>query len=268
MASNLLSRLLPSASDEAYEVEPLNHPARRQSSSTDEHHDMDVDEENLEARFEAQDLENLLADASSSQMTIESTAVPPQNAERAPPGINTTNRAAAWRQPPSARPPPLDDDDDVPQSLLLEDGLQSPISNRTQPIDGLPPPVPGPSTRQNRAQWETTRRQQRLHDEGQRNAQSHPWGQVGRPGHYAADPKEKALWLWVNQTDLDNFLADVYEYYVGCGMYSIILRTVLTLMQTAFVVIFVTSLWWCIDYSKLSNSSKLSQIIVPKCMKK
>ena len=73
------------------------------------------------------------------------------------------------------------------------------------------------------------------------------------------------MWLWVNQTDLDNYMTEVYEYYVGCGIYSILLRRLLTLAQTAFVVGFMTFLGWCIDYAKLSKSNKMSQVLVPKC---
>lgn len=265
MASNLLSRLLPSASDEPFETEPLTAEHRRHSTSTDERHEMDIDEENFGARFEEQDLAHLLEEASLSHMTTESRAVSPDAKRHAPRGANIASRAAAWRQPASARVLPLDDDDDVPQSLLLEGGLDpGPPSQRTE---GLPMPVPGPTTRQTRAQWETTRTQQRLHNDERVSAPSRAWGHTGRPGHHAAGPKEKALWLWVNQTDLDNYMREVYEYYVGCGIYSMLLRRVLSLAQSAFVVGFVTFLGWCIDYSKLSESHKMSQVIVPKCTK-
>ncbi|KAF2640020.1 autophagy protein-like protein Apg9 [Massarina eburnea CBS 473.64] len=262
MASNLLSRLLPTASDEAQATRPLNAPPRRSSSSTD---GMDIDEENLGARFEPQDLDHLLAEASSSQMTSESTAFLPANNERAPPGINTANRAMAWRQPP-AQVQPLDDDDDVPQSLLLEGGMDSPNAPRQQRAGGLPPPVPGPSTRQTRAQWETTRQRQRLHEEARRAAPPRTWGGAGRPGQFVVEPREKALWYWVNQTDLDAFLNEAYQYYKGCGIWSIILRNVLLLVQTAFVIGFLTFLGWCIDYSKLKGSHKMDDILVDKCL--
>lgn len=266
MASNLLSRLLPSASDETYEREPLtaHAHARRDSTSTEERHEMDIDEENFEARFEEQDLAHLLEEASSSQMTAESRAVSPEAKRNAPPGINTASRMPAWRQPAPARTVPLDDDDDVPQSLLLEGGHE-PGPSSTQRNQGLPMPVPGPATRQTRAQWDATRTQQRLHDEDRSGPSSRPWGHTSRPGHFVADRKEKAMWLWVNQTDLDNYMTEVYEYYVGCGIYSILLRRALTLAQTAFVVGFMTFLGWCIDYSKLSESNKMSQVLVPKC---
>ncbi|KAF2853910.1 autophagy protein-like protein Apg9 [Plenodomus tracheiphilus IPT5] len=264
MASNLLSRLLPSASDDPLEAEALTADRRRHSSSPDDRHEIDIDEENFEARFEEQDLAHLLEEASSSQMTTESRAVSPDTRRNPPRGANAS-RAPAWRQPTPGRGLPLDDDDDVPQSLLLEGGQNpGPLGQHTE---GLPMPVPGPTTRQTRAQWDATRTQQRLHTEVRGSVPSQPWGHTSRPGHFAADPKEKALWLWVNQTDLDTYMKEVYEYYVGCGIYSILLRRVLTLAQSAFVVGFVTFLGWCIDYPKLTGSTRLSQVIVPKCTK-
>ncbi|KAF1834289.1 APG9-domain-containing protein [Decorospora gaudefroyi] len=230
---------------------------------------MDIDEENFGARFEEQDLAHLLEEASSSQMTTESRGVSPDARRNAPPGIHTdtAQRVPAWKQPAPARTVPLDDDDDVPQSLLLEGGGgHAPGPSSNQRNEGLPLPVPGPTTRQTRALWDATRTQQRLHAEERSGAPSRPWGHSSRPGHFAADPKEKALWLWVNQTDLDSYMTDVYDYYVGCGVYSILLRRALTLAQTAFVVGFITFLGWCIDYSKLPESHKMSQVLVPKCV--
>jgi autophagy-related protein 9 len=63
-------------------------------------------------------------------------------------------------------------------------------------------------------------------------------------------------------------MREVYDYYVGCGIYSILLRRVLTLAQSAFVVGFMTFLSWCIDYSKLSASHRMSEVVVPKCTKR
>ena len=228
MASNLLSRLLPSASDEPYETAPLN-PQHYNQTPSNRLGEMDIDEENLEARFEAQDLENLLEDAASSQMTTESTAfLPPSNDRK--PNILPSSRPVLWRQPGPSRTVPLDEDDDVPQSLLLEGARDAHRSNQNQHMEGLPPPVPGPSTRQAQAQWEATRMQQRLHDDGQIPTQVPIWGRSNRPGQFTTDPKEKALWLWVNVTDLDTFLSEVYSYYTQCGIYSMLLRQALSLL--------------------------------------
>ncbi|KAF2007876.1 APG9-domain-containing protein [Amniculicola lignicola CBS 123094] len=273
MASNLLSRLLPSASDEPFDMGGVNAPNDRRLSFNSEPHDMDIDEENLEARFEAQDLENLLEDAASSQIsTTESTAfLPPNNDRRSStrPNAGGPSRPSFWNKPAQVRGAPADDDDDVPESLLLE-GIREPAPKANQPRlpgEGLPPPVPGPSTRHTRAQWETTRRQQRLHNEAVNTSRTPRWAS-SRRGTFATDPKEKALWLWVNITDLDGFLSEVYTYYQGCGKWSILLRRILNLLQTGFVVAFLTFLGWCIDYPKIVRSTKMEEILVPQCMKK
>ncbi|KAF2267395.1 autophagy-related protein 9 [Lojkania enalia] len=274
MTSNILSRFLPSASDETYDNDRLSPRHRRRLLSTNEQGEMDIDEENLEARFEAQDLENLLADAASSQVTTESTSFLPSGNDRRHVIQQTRgtglSQPASWRQPVLTRADPLDDDD-VPESLLLEAEREIPSrqpSQRRTPIEGLPPPVPGPSTRQTQAQWEAARIHQRLHDDAPENASTPQWGLTGRTGPYALDSKDRALWLWVNVSDLDGFLSEVYNYYTGCGIYSIILRRTLTLLQTAFVVAFVTFLTWCIDYTEFPKSRKTSEALVPKCTKK
>ncbi|KAL6702985.1 autophagy protein atg9 [Coniothyrium glycines] len=264
MASNLLSRLLPSASDAPLENEPLDPEHHRRPSSADARHDMDIDEENFGARFEEQDLAHLLEEASASHMIMESRAASPEARRAGAAGVLAANRAPAWRQPAQGRPMPLDEDDDVPQSLLLEPGID-PGSSTKQRAEGLPMPVPGPTTQQSRAQWEATRTQQRLHHEDGSGLPARTFGHTRRPGHFAADAKEKALWLWVNQTDLDTYMRQVYDYYIGCGMWSILLRRTLMLAQSAFVVGFMTFLGWCIDYAKLPGSQKMSQVLVPKC---
>lgn len=268
MASNLLSRLLPSASDEPFETTPLHPEHRRHSSSTDERPEMDIDEENFGARFEEQDLAHLLDEASSSQTTAESRAVSPAARRTGVAAVSTATRAPAWRQPAQSHALPLDDDDDdVPQSLLLEGGNHTGTSAKSG-AEGLPMPVPGPATRQIRAQWEATKTHQRLHHDDSASPGVRNFGHTGRPGHLAAEGKEKALWLWVNQTDLDSYMSQVYDYYTGCGIWSILLRRTLMLTQSAFVVGFMTFLGWCIDYAKLPGSQKMSQVIVPKCTHK
>lgn len=226
MASNLLSRLLPSASDEPLDPEERRHHARSRSAAA-QLHAMDIDEENLEARFEPQDLDHLLADAESSQMGIESTPFLSHAAARR--GSNPSQPAASGRSPPP-RSHLVDDDNEVPESLLLEegrDGDSPPPTHRHAAPGTLPPPIPGPSTRHTRAQWDATRRQQRLHSD---NVGSPPVPRWASGDQFIADPKERALWRWVNVSDLDPFLNDVYEYYIGHGIYSITLRRILALL--------------------------------------
>jgi autophagy-related protein 9 len=38
------------------------------------------------------------------------------------------------------------------------------------------------------------------------------------------------MWRWANVEDLDNFLKDVYTYFLGNGIWSILLTRVLNLL--------------------------------------
>lgn len=79
------------------------------------------------------------------------------------------------------------------------------------------------------------------------------------------DPKERALWKWSNVEHLDNFLREIYDYYLGNGFYCILLSRCLNMLTVIFVVGFSTYLTRCIDYSKLRSSSKLEQVQYPNC---
>ncbi|KAK3805013.1 MAG: APG9-domain-containing protein [Benniella sp.] len=86
-----------------------------------------------------------------------------------------------------------------------------------------------------------------------------------RPGMDAA---ELAMWKWVNVENLDNFLARVYEYYVGKGMYTILLERCLNLLTFAFVIGFATFLAGCVNYPRLRQSKHLEEVLIPQCMHK
>ncbi|KAF9356234.1 autophagy protein atg9 [Mortierella sp. AD094] len=83
-----------------------------------------------------------------------------------------------------------------------------------------------------------------------------------RPGMNAA---ELAMWKWVNVENLDNFLAKVYDYYVGKGMYTILLERCLNLLTFAFVIGFSTFLIGCVDYPRLRHSKHLDEVLIPQC---
>lgn len=274
MASNILSRLLPSASDERSIYDGDRGQRRRSETAESEQHlGLDIDEENLGERFQDQDLEHLLADAAASHITTESTAFLPQSKERMTQGQHKESKARSeWLRSAPPRGGHLDDDDDVPESLLLE-GVNDPpasarLNDRRAPTDGLPPPVPGPPSRRIKAQWEATRTQQRLHVDGQNAAGGTRSNFFGKTGQLSTDPKERAMWMWVNVQDLDAFLVQVYEYFVGHGIWSILLHKALTLLQSAFVVGFLTFLFFCIDYAKVPQSKSMDEILVPQCTTK
>ena len=80
------------------------------------------------------------------------------------------------------------------------------------------------------------------------------------------DAKDRALWRWANVNNLDVFLREVYGYFLGNGIYSILLSRTLNLLTLAFVTSFSTYLMTCIDYSKVRHSTTLKQIQVDHCM--
>ncbi|KAF9985052.1 autophagy protein atg9 [Mortierella antarctica] len=86
-----------------------------------------------------------------------------------------------------------------------------------------------------------------------------------RPGMDAA---ELAMWKWVNVENLDNFLAKVYDYYVGKGMYTILLERCLNLLTFAFVIGFSTFLIGCVDYPKLRHAKHMEEVLIPQCFHK
>jgi autophagy-related protein 9 len=183
-----------------------------------------LDEENLNQQFHDEDIDQadgLRSDRSRSNVTNQEGGDFYDNAHN-----RGNSRASGW--------PRMDDeaDDDVPASLLVEyhdNDPPLPIETRRQ-AHRRPAPVPGPSTRRSRAQWEAAQQQQRLHrDEG------NGANQRRKPGSLIAnkirgDAREKAMWRWVNVSNLDHFMTEVYEYYQGAGIWCILLGRALHLV--------------------------------------
>ena len=71
---------------------------------------------------------------------------------------------------------------------------------------------------------------------------------------------------WKDVGNMDKFLSRIYEYYDGKGLYCIVLLYFTNLLTVAFVVTLTLFLTECIDYSLISASKKLEQVIVPHCM--
>ncbi|KAL8942361.1 MAG: hypothetical protein Q9211_001422 [Gyalolechia sp. 1 TL-2023] len=227
MASNILSRFLPpdTGSPSIYET------LRQQDESSDQSDveqraAMAVDEENLGREFHDYELGDVIVDAAASQSNLFTDPKPsaPQTMSNA---ISLEHQTT---QISSNLPDTMDEDDEVPQSLLIEDH-ESPISPlREQQPRPISSPVPGPATKAARAKWHATQEYQRLHTETPRRRGKS--SQSGRPflGLAVASPRERAMWRWANVEDLDNFLRDVYEYFLGNGIWSILLSRFLNLL--------------------------------------
>jgi autophagy-related protein 9 len=191
MASNFMSRLLPSASDEDH--------------GNIDHDDMAIDEENLGGHFEDQDLQALLAEAAGSEISEKPSerGMPHHPASAGPSRIKPKWAQNKQRGKGSQQ---QDQDDEVPASLMLEGQREtSPALQRGQRRTSgqnayeLPPPIPGPATGNIRAQWEATKRHQQLHEPRPPLATSSPrTGRAPIRMSIAANPKEKALWKLAN----------------------------------------------------------------------
>ncbi|KAI5950627.1 ATG9 [Candida margitis] len=70
-----------------------------------------------------------------------------------------------------------------------------------------------------------------------------------RANRLVIPPKERALYLWANITNMDEFLNDVYYYYRGKGLLNIVLSRIVDLIILVFIIGFTIFLKWGIDYS-------------------
>lgn len=62
-------------------------------------------------------------------------------------------------------------------------------------------------------------------------------------------PRERALYLWANIVNMDEFLIDLYYYYRGKGLLNIVLGRVVSMVILVFTLSFTVFLKWGINYS-------------------
>jgi autophagy-related protein 9 len=196
---------------------------------------MAIDEENL--GYHDDELGNVDAfNGEDSRITTESTAflAAQQNDRTRGAGVGSSRRKKPQRGWFAQSPRLLeeDGDDDVPASLLIEGnerlGPNSPSHPRTKANKG-PPAIPGHSNRESRAHWDAAQAQQRLHqddeDRGSSAQQTEPAARL-----LTGSARDKAMWRWINVVNLDNFMAQVYNYYIDSGIWCILLFRVLALL--------------------------------------
>lgn len=141
-------------------------------------------------------------------------------------------------------------DDDIPASLLMED--------RPEQSTHAPPP---PSHR-TEMQWRKTQERQQLHPEHR------PRPAVACVPNQDAALREQAMWLWTNVQNLDAFLLEIYQYFTGHGIWSILLSRFIHLATTAFLFSLFIFLSTCVDYTKIPTSKGTAEVLVPQCMKR
>ncbi|RDW63971.1 hypothetical protein BP5796_10473 [Coleophoma crateriformis] len=270
MTSNLISRLIPTNPNTRSIYEDLRAHEDASDSDIEERAGMALDEENL--RFQGTDLDAAdIFNGEDSRLTTVSTDFMTRKHAAPDAGKSRANMAASKWLPQSPRLLEEDGDDDVPASLLIEDN-RGPSSQRSphgraQKHSSRPYAVPGPSTRETRAQWEAAQAQQQLHPDDIPNPNT-PRPVKQKAGVLTGSPRDKAMWTWLNVTNLDDFMRQVYDYFLGAGIYCILLEGVLGLLKTIFVAFFTTFLTQCIDYKKIPTSREMSEIVVPQCTKK
>ena len=233
MASNFLSRLLPSSTGPPSVYETLRElDQSSDASDLEERAGMTLlDEENLGAH-DIQ-LDPALADAMESNFDLSTRA-----GEPVPHTRPKTTSKQKWKQLSPRIVEADENDDEVPLSLLIEGDRNAvpvsplPADVATQSKNPGPIPVSGHATRETRAKWQATQEQQQLHQSlavpapvlGQRDQRSR------QNALMMIDPKEKAMWRWANVENLDNFLKDVYDYFLGNGIWCILLSRLLNLL--------------------------------------
>jgi len=228
MASTMLSRLLPSGAGEPSIYETLRESEELSDpSDIEERAGMALDEENLGGGFQDYELDEALVNEVASPTTLsrEESSIRIDNRP------TTSNHATGARSKRSLRKPLLEDiNDDVPQSLLFEGDEDEVAEAGKGTASGAPPPVPGLAMPDTHAKWQKAREQQRLHPV-QESRPPEPRYIPRRPRTSAmGHPREQAMWRWANVENLDNFLKDVYDYFLGNGINCILLGRVLNLL--------------------------------------
>lgn len=262
MSSRVLSRFLPVAEGDVSVIEGLRRDAARQS---------DLESQQPTTYNEAFHDEDDNPEAFLYDATQDTSTDPGQSPEMLalPAARHSRPRAEASNSKRTA-----EEDDDVPESLLLESKSKRQSSR----------PATGASRMENKlaradAQWKAMQEQQGLHRSPAARATRPTTRHSSRPSQPPAatptpvpgtrtDPQTEALWLYTNATNLDAFLLEVYDYYVGHGVWSIMLSRVLSLATELFVFSFAMFLTTCIEYSKIPTSKTTSEVMIPKCMSK
>lgn len=273
--SNVFSRVLPQTSGTQSIYRAIKQHEQLASDDGDVSDAANaVDDENIQEHFQDQDLDQLLIQETDSRITVASIVTnDPASSQPAPldlqqsvvKGTGSLRYGQAGENANGTS-----NERDVPDSLLMEDrdSTRASSAQRAPDLTGsrLPAPVPGPRSKTSKVQWAAGQPQQRLYDD------MPPMNSVAElqslNGPVIADPSERAMWMWANVENLDNFLAEVYAYFRGRGIWSLLLARCFEQLTLAFVVGFGTFLMSCIDYGKLPTSKALPEIIIPKCTQK
>lgn len=222
MTSNIFGRLAtPSRGTRSFYEQLRSRDGDDSHEDIEQQAGLNIDDENLRQHFDELDADNL----GNSHLTVAS----------ALPGVEQKDIHDRPRSPASRwKAHDEEIDNDVPASLLVEhNSHETQVTNqkasttrRTQPRS-LPAPT-SPSTGR-RAQWEAVRAHQPLHGTNRNGAVDiQPRSVLSSKAPGGA--KEKALWRWVNTSNIDSFMRDVYDYFEGGGLWCILTSNALWLL--------------------------------------
>nr|POE51146.1 autophagy-related protein 9 [Quercus suber] len=159
------------------------------------------------------------------------------------------------------------EDDDVPPSLMLEprgpSAASTVVDQRAERNDQAKTAAQLRAAQEQYGIYPRPRAGSRSAQSTRRHGKTHSQATAPRSG-----PRAEAMWMYTNAHNLDAFLHEVYQYYVGHGIYSIQLARLINLLTELFVVCFATFLTTCIDYSKVRSSKSTPEVLIPKCMAK
>lgn len=221
MASNVLSRLVPTKTGRSF-YEELR--------TREEDVEGLLDEQNLNHNFQDYDLVHAEGlGVEESRTTLGGVTSPAFQGRRLSRGrAQRDYTRAAW---PSHED---DGDNDVPASLLVEHhgGDAQGMPGRSLRSKGGSRAAAIPGSSRAHAQWETAQAHQKLHNDDVFGASRRG---VALPnslftGVVSGNAKKRAEWRWANVSNLDNFIKDVYDYYLGCGMWCIVVERILHLV--------------------------------------
>lgn len=125
-----------------------------------------------------------------------------------------------------------DVENDVPASLLVEPNQQASKATAQSIHERRDTAFPHTREfdRQVRAQWEAATAQQQPHHDNPRMGTGLHQPRSLMSGLAPGGRREKALWRWVNISNLDSFMRDVYDYYEGGGLLCILCSNALWLL--------------------------------------
>lgn len=174
-----------------------------------------LDEENLRHHFTDEEAAVGL-DVSDSRITISSG---PIGGHARPLAVSPS------RAEPRRKLPHLDEDfdNDVPTSLLIEPNDRNRKERReraSDPLETLSGGA-GPSTKQSREMWDAATIQQPVHLGHNSSGVLRDRPRSILKSLRTSNARDKAMWRWVNVTNLDSFVRDVYNYYEGGGLWVI-----------------------------------------------